>query len=83
MSFGFKEGTVPGALAETFWMLLRSFPLTMAIQQYPRMMQNGIGNTMMHLTPAIMLGYASITAKDLIRGREPKILSILLPQPLP
>ena len=71
MSFGFKRGTVPGALAEAFW-LLRSFPLTMAIQQYPRMMQNGIGNTMMHLTPAIMLGYASITAKDLIRGKEPR-----------
>ena len=71
MSFGFKRGTVPGVLAETFWMF-RSFPLTMAIQQYPRMMQNGLGNSSLHLAPAIMLGYASLTAKDLFRGREPK-----------
>ena len=71
MSFGFKRGTVPGVLAETFWMF-RSFPLTMAIQQYPRMMQNGLGNSALHLAPAIMLGYASLTAKDLFRGREPK-----------
>jgi len=71
MSFGFKRGTVPGALAELFW-LFRSFPLTMAVQQYPRMKQNGIGNSALHLAPAIMLGYASLTAKDLFRGREPK-----------
>ena len=71
MSFGFQRGTVPGSLAELFW-LFRGFSLTMAVQQYPRMMQNGMGNTAMHLAPAIMLGYASLTAKDLFKGKEPR-----------
>jgi|TARA_R100000093_G_C1944853_1_gene73875 hypothetical protein len=71
MSFGFQRGTVPGSLAELFW-LFRGFSLTMAVQQYPRMMQNGMGNSAMHLAPAIMLGYASLTAKDLFKGKEPR-----------
>jgi len=65
-----KRGTYPSALLEQFW-LFRSFGVAIARQMYPRMKQMGIGATLQHLTPAIVLGYASLSAKALAQGREP------------
>jgi hypothetical protein len=65
-----KRGSYPGALLEQFW-LFRSFGVAIARQMYPRMKQMGIGATLQHLTPAIVLGYASLSAKALAQGREP------------
>jgi len=65
-----KRGSYPGVLLEQFW-LFRSFGVAIARQMYPRMKQMGIGATLQHLTPAIVLGYASLSAKSLAQGREP------------
>ena len=70
MMRNFKRGTVPGALAEMFW-LFRSFGLTFLVQQGPRALQQG-SPALWHLAPAIALGYASMSIKDMIRGKEPK-----------
>ena len=70
MMRNFKRGTVPGALAEMFW-LFRSFGLTFLVQQGPRALQQG-SPVLWHLAPAIALGYASMSIKDMIRGKEPK-----------
>jgi len=65
-----KRGSYPALLLEQFW-LFRSFGVAIARQMYPRMKQMGIGATLQHLTPAIVLGYASLSAKSLAQGREP------------
>ena len=65
-----KRGSYPSALLEQFW-LFRSFGVAIARQMYPRMKQMGIGATLQHLTPAIVLGYASLSAKALAQGKEP------------
>ena len=65
-----KRGSYPSAFMEQFW-LFRSFGVAIARQMYPRMKQMGIGATLQHLTPAIVLGYASLSAKALAQGREP------------
>ena len=65
-----KRGSYPALLLEQFW-LFRSFGVAIARQMYPRMKQMGIGATLQHLTPAIVLGYASLTAKSLAQGKEP------------
>ena len=64
-----RRGNWDSVFFEQFW-LFRSFGVAIARQMYPRMKQMGIGATMAHLTPAIGLGYASLSAKALAKGRE-------------
>jgi len=70
MMRNFQRGTIPGALAEMFW-LFRGFGLTFLVQQGPRAMQQG-SPVLWHLAPAIALGYASMSVKDMLRGKEPR-----------
>ena len=66
----FDRGSVLGATAALFWQF-RSYPIAMSQKVFPRMYSMGMPS-LLHLTPLLMLGYASLSVKDMLRGKEPR-----------
>lgn len=65
-----QRGTLLSSVAQLFFQF-RTVQMVTAMRQWPRMYQMGLPS-LLHLTPMIGLGYASITAKDLFAGKEPR-----------
>ena len=66
----FQRGTVPAVVAQMFF-TFRSHPVVMMRKVLPRMWEMGLPS-LLHLTPMIGLGYASLAVKDMIKGKEPR-----------
>ena len=66
----FQRGTVPAVVAQMIF-TFRSHPVVMGRKVLPRMWEMGLPS-LLHLTPMIGLGYASLAVKDLIKGKEPR-----------
>ena len=66
----FDRGSVLGATALMIAQF-RTYPLAMAQKVYPRMYEMGLP-ALLHVTPLLGLGYASLAVKDVIRGKEPR-----------
>ena len=70
MMYGnFNRGTIPDAATHLFWEF-RTHTMSIVMNTYPRMMEMGLPSTL-HMLPAVGLGYASIAAKNMLKGKEP------------
>ena len=70
LMFGsFNRGTLPDAATHLFWEF-RTHTMSIAMNTYPRMMELGLPGTV-HMLPAVGLGYASLAAKNMLKGKEP------------
>ena len=65
----FNRGTLPDTATHLFWEF-RTHTMSIAMNTYPRMMALGLPGTL-HMLPAVGLGYASIAAKNMLKGKEP------------
>ena len=71
------QGTQRGTFSRSFFEALvqfRSFPIVYLRKLGPRYGQQGFTYTMGNLAAMTMIGYVSMSAKDLIKGKEPKPL---------
>ena len=64
-----NRGTLPDTVTHLFWEF-RTHTMSIAMNTYPRMVEIGLPSAM-HLLPAVGLGYASLAAKNMLRGKEP------------
>jgi len=70
MMYGsFNRGTIPDAATHLFWEF-RTHTMSIVMNTYPRMVEIGMPSVL-HLLPAVGLGYASIAAKNMLKGKEP------------
>ena len=65
----FNRGTLPDAATHLFWEF-RTHTMSIVMNTYPRTMELGLPGVV-HLLPAVGLGYASIAAKNMLKGKEP------------
>jgi hypothetical protein len=65
----FNRGTLPDAATHLFWEF-RTHTMSIAMNTYPRMMKLGLPGAV-HMLPAVGLGYASLAAKNMLKGKEP------------
>jgi len=65
----FNRGTIPDTATHLFWEF-RTHTMSIVTNTYPRMMELGLPGTL-HMLPAVGLGYASLAAKNLLKGKEP------------
>jgi len=65
----FNRGTLPDTATHLFWEF-RTHTMSIAMNTYPRMMELGLPGTI-HMLPAVGLGYASLAAKNMLKGKEP------------
>ena len=65
----FNRGTLPDAATHLFWEF-RTHTMSIAMNTYPRIMKLGLPGTL-HMLPAVGLGYASLSAKNMLKGKEP------------
>ena len=65
----FNRGTLPDTATHLFWEF-RTHTMSIATNTYPRMMELGLPGTL-HMLPAVGLGYASLAAKNMLKGKEP------------
>jgi len=72
MNAGLQKGTVTGEAIRTL-MQLKGFPITMVTKGLTRQYyRSGFMGVMQMITGMTAMGYVAMTAKDLLRGREPK-----------
>jgi len=70
LMFGsFNRGTLPDVVTRLFWEF-RTHTMSIMMNTYPRMMEMGLPSVM-HLLPMVGFGYASIAAKNMLKGKEP------------
>jgi len=70
MMYGkFNRGTIPDTATHLFWEF-RTHTMSIVMNTYPRMAEIGMPSVM-HMLPAVGLGYASIAAKNMLKGKEP------------
>ena len=70
LMFGnFNRGTIPDTVARLFWEF-RTHTMSIVMNTYPRMMELGLPSAI-HFLPAVGLGYASLGAKNMLKGKEP------------
>ena len=65
----FNRGTLPDAATHLFWEF-RTHTMSIVMNTYPRTMELGLPGVV-HLLPAVGLGYASLAAKNMLKGKEP------------
>ena len=65
----FNRGTIPDTATHLFWEF-RTHTMSIVMNTYPRMLEIGLPSAM-HMLPAVGLGYASIAAKNMLKGKEP------------
>jgi hypothetical protein len=68
---GSKRGTGWRTTLDLFWQF-RSFGLTYVMKMFPRYQQMGKGFTMANMVAMTMLGYISLSIKDIIQGKKPR-----------
>jgi len=68
---GSKRGTPWRTTMDLFWQF-RSFGLTYVMKMFPRYQQMGKGFTMANMVAMTMLGYISLSIKDIIQGKKPR-----------
>jgi len=74
MNLGYQKGTVGGE-AIRLLMQLKGFPITMITKGLTRQYySSGFTGTMKMITGMTAMGYVAMSAKDLLRGKEPKEL---------
>lgn len=74
MNFGYQKGTVGGEVVRLI-MQLKGFPITMITKGLTRQYySSGFTGTMKMITGMTAMGYVAMSAKDLLRGKEPKEL---------
>lgn len=66
---GTQPGTVYGELAR-FVFQFKMFPLTMMTKVWPRIMRQGMPGAIHLAVMTTLIGYMSMSAKDILRGRE-------------
>lgn len=72
MNAGLQKGTVTGEAIRTL-MQLKGFPITMVTKGLTReYYRSGFTGIMKMISGMTAMGYVAMTAKDLLRGREPK-----------
>ena len=64
-----KRGSLPDTVGRLFWQF-RTHQLKLIRNLLPRMAEMGIPS-LMHVVPAIGLGYVSISLKKMVQGKEP------------
>ena len=64
-----NRGTIPDVATHLFWEF-RTHTMSIAMNTYPRMIEIGLPSAI-HLLPAVGLGYASLSAKNMLKGKEP------------
>jgi|GEM_PF-5671906 hypothetical protein len=70
MMYGsFNRGTIPDTATHLFWEF-RTHTMSIVMNTYPRMAEIGMPSVV-HLLPAVGLGYASLAAKNMLKGKEP------------
>jgi len=70
MMYGsFNRGTIPDTATHLFWEF-RTHTMSIVMNTYPRMAEIGMPSVL-HLLPAVGLGYASLAAKNMLKGKEP------------
>ena len=65
----FNRGTLPDAATHLFWEF-RTHTMSIVMNTYPRTMELGLPGVI-HMLPAVGLGYASLAAKNMLKGKEP------------
>tara|TARA_R110002020_G_scaffold304484_1_gene520214 strand:- start:777 stop:3215 length:2439 start_codon:yes stop_codon:yes gene_type:complete len=65
----FNRGTLPDTVTHLFWEF-RTHTMSIVMNTYPRMIELGLPGTL-HMLPAVGLGYASLAAKNMLKGKEP------------
>ena len=65
----FQRGTIMGSFAQLFTQF-RTTQMVTAMRIYPRIAQMGLPSVL-HLTPMLLVGYASLAVKDLLAGKQP------------
>ena len=65
----FNRGTLPDVATHLFWEF-RTHTMSIAMNTYPRMLELGLPSVV-HMLPAIGLGYASLASKNMLKGKEP------------
>lgn len=72
MNFGYQKGTVGGEVVRLI-MQLKGFPITMITKGLTRQYySSGFTGTMKMISGMTAMGYVAMSAKDILRGREPK-----------
>ncbi len=66
---GTQPGTVYGEIARSMWQF-KMFPLTIMTKVWPRLAHQGVPGYIHLAMGSILFGFASMTAKDLLKGRE-------------
>ena len=70
MMYGsFNRGTIPDTVTHLFWEF-RTHTMSIVMNTYPRIKELGLPS-ILHLLPAVGLGYASLSAKNMLKGKEP------------
>ncbi|MAE81576.1 MAG: hypothetical protein CMB80_02480, partial [Flammeovirgaceae bacterium] len=67
----FQRGTLPGAVAQSFWQF-RSYQVAVLSNLLPRFGHMGVPNMAIHTVGTLGMGYLSITLKDLAKGLTPR-----------
>ncbi len=65
----FNRGTLPDTATHLFWEF-RTHTMSIVMNTYPRTMELGLPGVV-HMLPAVGLGYASLAAKNMLKGKEP------------
>lgn len=68
---GTQPGTVYGEFARSMWQF-KAFPLTIMTKVWPRLARQGVPGYIHLFAGSVLFGYAAMTAKDLVKGREPR-----------
>ena len=68
---GAKAGTVWGEALKSFFQF-KMFPLTIATKLFPRLREQGVPGIVHFAIAMSLFGYASISLKDLARGKGPR-----------
>ena len=72
MNFGYQKGTVGGEVVRLI-MQLKGFPITMITKGLTRQYySSGFTGTMKMITGMTAMGYVAMSAKDILKGKEPK-----------
>ena len=74
MNLGYQKGTIGGEVVRLI-MQLKGFPITMITKGLTRQYySSGFTGTMKMISGMTAMGYVAMTAKDLLRGKDPKDL---------
>jgi len=66
-----RPGSVLGSISELFWQF-KMFPLTLITKVWPRLMKAGAPGIVHLMAMTTLLGYASLSIKDMLKGRTPR-----------